>query len=141
MQIKDICTKDVIYVNPDTSLADVARHMKDKDCGSILVGENEKLTGVITDRDIVLRCVAEGKDPANMNADECKTPEVLYCSQDDNAEDVLQNMAENKVRRMVVLNNLRDKEMVGIVSFGDCSAACNNKEVAGETMRDIYQAA
>lgn len=141
MTIKEICTKDVEYVAPDTPLNEVARLMEKHDCGSILVGEGERLTGIITDRDIVLRCIAKEQDPAKMTAGQCQTPEVLYCYEDDEAEDVLQNMADNKVRRMVVLNNKKDKKLMGIVSFGDLSIACKNKEDSGEAMEDICCAA
>lgn len=141
MIVKNICTRDVQYVAPDTPLSEVARLMEEHDCGSILVGEGDKLTGVITDRDIALRCVAKSQDPATMTAEQCQTPEVLYCFENDKVEDVLQNMAENKVRRMVVLDNQQDKNLVGIVSFGDLSVACENKEVPGEAMEQIRRAA
>ena len=141
MQVKEKCTRNVQRVTPDTSITEVAKLMEDHDCGSILVYENDKLTGVITDRDIVLRCIAKEKSPENMTAKECQTPEVLYCYETDEAEGVLENMADNKVRRMVVLNNANEKKLVGIVSFGDLSAICENKEVSGEAMEEIRNAA
>lgn len=141
MSIKDVCTQDVEYVDPDTPLTKIARLMAERDCGSILVAENDRLTGVITDRDIVLRCVAKSGNPDNMTADQCKTPEVLYCYEHDEIEDVLKNMADNKVRRMPVLNNDEDKKLIGIVSFGDLSAACDRKEISGEAMEKIRRAA
>lgn len=141
MMIRNIFTKDVQYVAPDTPLNEVARLMEEHDCGSILVGEGEKLTGMITDRDIVLRCVAKSQNPSSMTAGQCQTPEVLYCYEDDETEDVLENMAENKVRRIVVLNNKQDKKLVGIVSFGDLSAACEDKEASGKAMDNICCAA
>jgi len=141
MSIKDICTENVKYVDPDTSLTEVARLMAELDCGSILVAENDRLTGVITDRDIVLRCVAKSENPDSMTADQCKTPSVLYCYENDEVEDILKNMADNKIRRLPVLNNDEDKKLVGIVSFGDLSAACERKEVSGEAMEKIRRAA
>lgn len=141
MIVKNICTKDVQYVSPDTSLSKVAQLMEQHDCGSILVGEDDKLTGVITDRDIALRCVAKYKDPAVMMAGECQTPQVLYCYENDEAKDVLDNMAKNKVRRMVVLDNQQDKRLVGIVSFGDLNAACENREASSKAMEKIRCAA
>jgi len=141
MQVKNICTKNVQRVTPDQSLVEVARRMEEFGCGSILVYENDKLTGVITDRDIVLRCVAKDKEPKDMTAKECQTPQVLYCYEEEQAEDVLDNMADNKVRRMVVLDNEDNKNLVGIISFGDLSAAVKNKEVSGEAMEKIRNAA
>jgi CBS domain-containing protein len=139
MQIKENYTKNVQYVSPDTPLTNVAKLMEEHDCGSILVGENEKLAGVITDRDIVVRCVAKDKAPAEMTAGECKTPKILYCFETDEAEEVLKNMAENKVRRMPVLDNEQNKRLVGVISFGDLSAICENKQASGEAMEKIRE--
>lgn len=141
MQIKDYCTKNVQYVTPETSVVEVARLMQKHDCGSILVEEDEKLTGVITDRDIVLRCVAQNKDPEEMRAEECQTEKVLYCYETDEPKDIIENMAENKVRRMVVLDNDENKKLVGIISFGDLSAICEDNEAVGEAMEKIRKAA
>lgn len=141
MNIKDVCTRDVQYVSPDTTVTEVARLMEKYDCGSILVGENDRLVGVVTDRDIVLRCVAKSLHPDTMTADQCKTSEVLYCYENDDVEEVLRNMADNKVHRLPVLNNKQDKELVGIVSFGDISRACGDKKLAGESITQIHSAA
>ena len=141
MKVKAICTENVEYVAPNTSIKDVATKMEERDCGSILVGENNKLTGIITDRDIVLRCVSKGLNPDETTAEQCQTPDILYCVQDDEVEDVLRNMADNQVCRMVVLDNKEDKNLVGIVSFGDCSVACSKEDVSGEAARDIKKAA
>lgn len=141
MLIKDIQRENVQYVDPETPLTEVAQLMKKHDCGSILVGEDDKLSGVVTDRDIVMRCIAESANPASMTAGECQTPEVLYCYETSDVEDVLHNMAETKVRRMPVLDSPDSKQLVGIVSFGDLAAACEHKEVAGKTMEEIRQAA
>jgi len=141
MSLKNIYTEDVQYVSPETKLSEVAKLMETHDCGSILVAQNDKLTGVITDRDIVIRCVSQSKDPSSMMADDCKTSEVLYCFADDDPEEVLDNMAQNKVKRLPVLNNDQDKRLVGIVSFGDLSAACDHKEVSGKAMDEIRRAA
>ena len=141
MLVKSVCSENPQYVSPDTPLTEVAERMKQHDCGTILVGEGDKLTGIITDRDIVIRCIAKWQDPATMTADQCKTPKILYCTQSDEAETVLEDMARNEVRRMVVLDNRDDKNLVGIVSFGDLSVACNNKEVPGQAMEALRRAA
>lgn len=141
MKIRDTYTQDVQYVEPSTRLSEVAKLMKQHDCGAILVGENDRLSGMITDRDITLRCVADSKDPTVMTAQQCQTPDVLYCFEDDDVEDTLQNMAENKIRRLPVLNNREEKRLVGIVSFGDLSAACDDKKLSGEAMTTIRKAA
>lgn len=139
MSLKDCCTKDVQYVDPKTPIIDVAKRMKDNKCGSILVAENDKLIGVMTDRDIVLRCIADSQDPLAMTAEQCMSPKVLYCYETDKPEDVLRNMADNGVRRMPIVDV--DKALVGIVSFGDLAEACDDKKAAGEAIEQIRLAA
>lgn len=138
MKIKDALTKDVQYVDPDTSIKDVAILMKENDCGSIPVGKDDKLVGMITDRDIVLRCVTRDFDPVIMTAKNCMTTGILYCYDTDDVEDILKNMGEKAIKRMPVVN--KDKKLVGIVSFGDLSAACKDKTVCGEAMEQIRNA-
>lgn len=138
MLVKKALTKDVHYVDPDTSIKDVAKLMEENDCGSILVGKDDKLVGIITDRDIVLRCVTRDFDPVIMTAKTCMSPGVLYCYENEEVEDVLRNMGEQAIRRLPVLNE--DKKLVGIVSFGDLSAACEDKTVCGEAMEQIRKA-
>ena len=139
MQIKDVLTENVCYVSPQTSLEDVAKKMKDHDCGSIPVARDEKLVGMITDRDIVIRCVAASQDPQTMSAEQCMSPGMLYCYDTDTVENVLENMGDNAVKRLPVVDN--DKNLVGIVSFGDLSACCKNKSDSGEAMEEIRNAA
>ena len=139
MKIQDVLSPDVQYVPPETSVCDIAKLMKTHDCGSILVGENDKLTGIITDRDITLRCVAESKDAETMTAAECMSPGVLYCHDTDVVEDVMRNMGEQGVRRMPVVN--KDKRLVGIVSLADLAIACEDKGLCGETIKHVREAA
>ena len=120
MKIKEIMRKDVQVVAPDTLLFEVARRMRENDCGSILVAKDDRLLGVITDRDLALHCVAESHHPAETKAEQVMTAEILYCHESDEIEDVALNMINNKVRRMPVLN--KDKRLVGIISLGDMAA-------------------
>ena len=121
--IKEIMSKNVEVVSPDTLLHDVAKKMLNRDCGCILVEMDGRLIGVITDRDIALRCVAEGHHPSETRAEQVMTPEILYCRDTDTADDVTKNMAENRVRRLAVLD--ANKKMVGIVTLGDLSEHSN----------------
>lgn len=139
MKIKDILSRDVELANPDTPIADVARKMKERNCGSIPVSENDRLVGMITDRDIAIRCVAEGLDCASMTAEQIMTPGILYCYDDEDAEEVARNMAETKVRRLPVVN--RDKKLVGIVSLGDLAVGCEDESITGEVLERIRLAA
>lgn len=113
-------SKKVEIVAPGTFIDEVARKMQHSDCGSVLVAANDRLIGVITDRDLALRCVALSHDPTSTKAEEVMTKQILYCLDTDNLEDVAENMTRNRVRRMPVLD--KDKRLVGIVSLGDIAS-------------------
>lgn len=138
MQVKDIMSKDVEIVFPNTPLKEVAKKMQKRNCGSVVVVENDRLVGMITDRDIALRCLAEEHDPVGTTAAAVMTKEILYCKDTDEADDVVRNMSLNKVRRLPVLN--AEKRMVGIVSLGDI-ASHTNYALCGEVLGDICRAA
>src|SRR5262252_4814604 len=118
MKVSEAMTKDVRVVNPDDTIRKAARTMASIDAGVLPVGENDRLIGMITDRDIAIRGVAQGKSP-DTKIREVMSEEVLYCFDDQELEDVARNMADIKVRRLPVLN--RNKHLVGIVSLGDLS--------------------
>ncbi|MBY0501471.1 MAG: CBS domain-containing protein [Alphaproteobacteria bacterium] len=120
MQIKKIMTTEVQYIEPSTTLKEAARLMKEKDIGMLLVGENKRLTGVITDRDVTIRAVSKGKDPNTTTVKEAMSPQCLYCFEEETVEDVATNMSKNQIRRLPVLN--KSKDLVGIVSLGDLSS-------------------
>ncbi len=120
MNIKDIMSKNVQIVPPETFLHEVAKKMRQSDCGSVLVAKDDRLLGVVTDRDLALRCVAESHYPEKTTAEQVMTKDILYCLDTDAFEDVALNMTRNKVRRMPVLD--KDKRLVGIVSLGDLAA-------------------
>lgn len=138
MLIKDIMSTDVEIVAPDDPISLVAERMLKRDCGCIIVAKDDRLVGMITDRDIALRCIAEGHDPSGTTAEKVMTPEILYCKETDDADDVAGNMALNKVRRLPVLNE--EKRLVGIVSLGDLASHSNHK-LCGETLGEICRAA
>jgi CBS domain-containing protein len=135
MRISEIFSTDVELATPDMTILEIAQKMKERDCGSVPVRDGDRLAGMITDRDIVVRCIAEGKDPEETTAGEVMTSGILYCYDDEDAKDVAKNMAETKVRRLPVLN--RDKRLVGIVSLGDLSVGCEDNAILGETMERI----
>ena len=118
MKISKCMTRDVQLASPTQSIRDAAKMMADIDAGSLPVGQDNRLVGMITDRDIVIRAVAEGKSPETL-VREVMSQEVLYCFEDQELEEVARNMADIKVRRLPVLN--RSKHLVGIVSLGDLS--------------------
>src|SRR5438552_4661928 len=108
MKVKDVMTKGAECVGPDASLQEAARKMKDLDVGPLPVcGDNQKLVGMLTDRDIVIRAVAEGKDPRTARVRDAMTEGVCYCFEDDDVAEAARLMKDKQIRRLVVLN--RDK--------------------------------
>lgn len=120
MKISECMTTNVQLVTPEQSIKKAAQFMLKSDAGSMPVADGDRLVGMITDRDITVRAVAEGRGPDTPVRD-VMTEETLYCFEDMSTEEVAQNMGDNQVRRLPVLN--RDKRLVGIVSLGDISRA------------------
>jgi CBS domain-containing protein len=135
MEIRELMTEDVDFVGPETQVLEIARKMRENDIGSTPVVENDRLIGMVTDRDIVLRVVAEGADVRSATARAAMSPKVLYCFEDQTVEQVLENMGHNQIRRLPVVN--RDKRLVGVVSLGDLVKASEAK--AGAALHDISQ--
>lgn len=133
MRVSEAMTRDVRIATPGQSIRDVARIMAEIDSGAMPVGENDRLIGMITDRDIAVRAVAAGKGP-DTPVREVMSPEVKYCYDDEDVEHVAQNMAGIKVRRLPVLD--RDKRLVGIVSLGDV-AIKEDRATAGEAIKGV----
>ena len=134
MKIKDVMTRDVSFVTPDTPIPEIARRMRDEDIGVVPVVENDRMIGMVTDRDIVVRCVA-AESMGAATARMVMSPRVLYCYDDQSVNEILENMAEQQVRRMPVVN--RDKRLIGVVSIGDLSQKSQRK--AGESLKEISQ--
>src|SRR5215217_8731727 len=118
--------RDVRVATPDQTIQDAAKIMSDVDAGVLPVGENDRLVGMITDRDIAVRAVAEGKGP-DTPIREVMTQDVKYCYEDDDTNDVARNMADIQVRRLPVLT--REKRLVGIISLGDMAVTDGSSRV------------
>ena len=116
MKVSEIMTRDVRLLSPDQTIREAASLMADIDAGSLPVSENDRLVGMITDRDIVIRAVAQGKSADTKVAD-VMSKEILYCVDTDEIDDVARNMGKAQVRRLPVVNS--EKRLVGIVSLGD----------------------
>lgn len=135
MKVSEAMTRDVRVANPDETIQQAARMMADIDAGVLPVGDNDRLVGMITDRDIALRAVAEGKGP-DCRVRDIMTGDVKYCFEDQDLDEVTRNMGDIQVRRLPVVN--RDKRLVGIVSLGDI-ATSRDREGAGEALSGISQ--
>ena len=132
MMIHDLMSRNVECVNPETSLAEAAARMRDLDIGSLPVGESDRFVGMLTDRDIAIRAVAEGCNPKTTRVSEMMTPGVISCYEDQDVTDAAGIMKEKKVRRLIVLN--RDKRIVGICSLGDLG---QETIIAGDVLQEI----
>jgi CBS domain-containing protein len=137
MKVSDCMTSDVRIVAPDQTLQDAARTMAEIDAGFLPVGENDRLVGIITDRDIAIRGIGTGRAPTAKVRD-VMTEEVKYCFEDDDTDTVLDNMADIQLRRMPVLDHR--KRMVGIVSITDLASNGGDEAAhAGEALAVIAQ--
>jgi CBS domain-containing protein len=116
MQVQEIMTRSIDIIDPNTTIRDAARRMRDDSVGALPVGENDRLIGMVTDRDIIVRAVAEERPAGNTTVRQVMSEHVYYCFEGD-VERAGQVMAEHQVRRLPVLN--RDKRLVGIVALAD----------------------
>jgi CBS domain-containing protein len=144
MLVRQAMSNDVNIASPSQSIREAARMMAEIDAGALPVGENDRLVGMITDRDIAVRAVATGKGP-DTPIREIMSTDVKYCFEDDELDEVALNMADIQVRRLPVLND--QKRLVGIISLGDIaltdgpsnagSALCGISEPGGEHSQSL----
>ena len=137
-KISEVMTRDVQVASPDDLLQKAAQLMERNDFGVLPVGENDRLVGMLTDRDITIRAVARGLAPDQCKVREVMSPEVQYVYEDESVEEAARSMSELQVRRLPVIS--RDKRLVGIVSLGDLAVNENELETAAHTLNSISQA-
>jgi CBS domain-containing protein len=118
MKVKELMTQEVEVVHPNDTLMEAAQKMRVRDVGFLPVCDGDRLVGTVTDRDLVLRSLAEGMDPRASIGRDLVTSPVIYCYDDDSVEDAAKLMEEHQVRRIVVVSR-KDKRLVGVVSLGD----------------------
>ena len=134
MKVENIMHKGVEWVSPDTSIVALARKMQQFDIGAIPVGENDRLIGMVTDRDVVIRGVADGKDPSKLTARDVMTKGVTYCRDNEEVDEAVRIMESERIRRLPVID--ANKRMVGMISLGDMSHAAS-KKIAAEVTRAV----
>lgn len=117
MLAKECMTKNVEIGAPNMTLAEAAMKMRDGDFGALPISESDRLIGMLTDRDIAIRAVANGKDPNKAFVGEVMSRKVLYCFDDQDVNEIVKNLGDNQIRRLPVLN--RQKRLVGILSLGN----------------------
>jgi len=133
MKVSEIMTRDVVVAAPGDSLQHAAKLMEENDFGVLPIGENDRLVGMLSDRDITIRAVARGLVPDKAEVRDVMTSDVKYVYDDESIEDAARNMESLQVRRLPVLN--REKRLVGIVSLGDLSQC--EPDDAGDALQGI----
>lgn len=136
MKVQDTMTSDVFISETGQPIREVAQMMAKLDCGILPVGEDDRLVGMITDRDIAVRAVADGMGP-DTPVEEVMSSEVCYCYADQDLAEVCANMAEQKIRRLPVLN--RDKLLVGIISIGDIACTDGKARESANALSGISE--
>jgi CBS domain-containing protein len=134
MKVREAMTREVRLVRPEQTIREAAALMAQLDIGALPVEDNDRMVGMITDRDIAVRAVAHGRGP-DTKVREVMSTEVLYCFEDQTVDEVTRNMADVRVRRLPVVN--RDKRLVGILSLGDLAIDASAQEEAGEALGGI----
>jgi CBS domain-containing protein len=140
MQVRECMTTDVKIINPDVTLREAAGLMRAQDTGFLPVGENDRLVGTLTDRDLAVRAVCEGKDPNTTKVREAMSEQIVYCFDDQDTAEAAEIMGERQIRRLAVLNH--DKRLVGVISLGDIAERDQGQQAAealGEVSRHTGQ--
>ena len=139
MLVSEIMTRDIESIGPDDTLQDAAMRMKLSGVGPLPVCENQSVVGMLTDRDITLRAVAEGLDPATTTVRDVMSAEIVCCFDDQEVEVAARLMQSKQIRRVLVLD--RDKKLVGIVTLGDLASEAVDTQRAGEILHQVSEAA
>jgi CBS domain-containing protein len=135
-KIKDVMSRDVQVISPDATIAEAARSMRDGDFGMMPVGENDRMVGAISDRDIAVRAVAEGLD-GKTKVREVMSDGIHWVYEDESTERAAQVMAQHQIRRLPIVN--RDKRLVGIVALGDVAVRERKVKPAAEALCGISE--
>jgi CBS domain-containing protein len=133
-QLKDLMSRDVKVISPDMTIGEAATKMRDGDFGMMPVGENDRMIGTISDRDIAIRAVAEGKD-ADTKVRDVMSEGIAWAYEDESVEQIVKIMSERQVRRLPVVN--RDKRLVGIVALGDFAVEKSEILPAAQALSEI----
>jgi len=134
MKVKDVMHKGVVWVSPGTPLAAVARKMRKEDIGAVPVGENDRLVGMVTDRDICCRGFAKRRGPGKMTARQVMSKPILYCRTSQSVAQAVRLMERKKVRRLPVINE--KKRMVGMLSLGDVAQKAKSS-LSGQAIKAV----
>jgi CBS domain-containing protein len=134
MKVKDAMHKGTEWVEATAPVIAIAARMRDLDVGAIPIGENDRLIGMVTDRDIAIRAVAAGKDVSKLTARDVMSKGIVFCRDVEDVEDAVRIMEQKQIRRLPVLDE--SKRMVGMLSLGDV-AHCASHEISGEALSAV----
>ncbi len=134
MKVREAMHQGAQWVSPDTPIREIARLMREHDIGSVPIGENDRLVGMVTDRDIVCRAVADGKNLDNLKARDVMSEGIFYCREDADLQEAVRLMEEKQIRRLPVID--QNKRMVGILALGDISHA-GPRNLSGEVLQAV----
>jgi CBS domain-containing protein len=139
MKNSDIMTKDLVYSLPSDMVSDVAKLMKDEDIGPVLIvddsNEGKRLVGIVTDRDLAIKVVGEGRDPNSTRVEDVMTGSLVTCRADDDVENAMRAMAQNQLRRIPVVDD--SGQLVGIISQADVATRLNEPQSTAEVVKEI----
>ena len=137
MKLKEIMTSDVEVIQPNDNLQTAAQKMRDRDIGFLPVCDGDRLVGVLTDRDVIVRAMAEGMEFKAMVGRDLMTSPAIYCFDDQSVDEAAKLMHDNQIRRLVVLNR-GNKRMVGVVSLGDLAVNVGDK-LSGDLLQSVSE--
>lgn len=137
MKIKDIMTRDVAVIGPKATLREAAQLMRDRDVGMLPVLDQLRVVGLLTDRDIVTRAIANGLDTKSVRVREIMTTEIIYSFETEDVSDAVHSMEMKQIRRVLIFN--RSKKLVGILSIGDVAVDAGDQNLAGEVLRKVSE--
>jgi CBS domain-containing protein len=135
MRVKDVMNNSPIFISPSTTLKEAASEMRDKDIGFLPIGENDRLIGAVTDRDIAIRGVAGGNGIGDMEVRDIMSERIRYCFEDDPVEKAAEIMSNLQLKRLVVLDS--NKRLKGVVSLGDLASKLTDQRICGKVLSDI----
>lgn len=139
MKVHEVMTRDIQAVKDSMTVSEAALLMRNGDFGAMPVTENDLLAGMITDRDITVRVVAEGKDPTQTRVGDVMSEGVCWAYEDEEAEEAARRMQDNQVRRLPVIN--REKKLAGVVSIGDLAVEASELKDAARALKGVSEGA
>lgn len=136
MKVSDAMHRKADWASADTPIAEIARMMAKDDIGAVPIGDNDRLVGMLTDRDIAVRVVAEGRDPKRTRAADVMTKGVIWCRSSASVEDAIHVMDQKRIRRLPVIDE--NKRLVGMLSLGDIAHSVS-RELSGEILHAVAE--